>query len=272
MRLRRELRNPWAVAPIVAVTVALMWASSAVALECPDVEFIRVGDKFVAMGWTMGQAEHEIEDFGGYRLWMREVWMNSDVDWDIDSGGQPWESFSLVREYVLDEEDPEAAGYWPFDEYWAQPIRSDSATIFNNAFPYEFLVTTFTASDPQAHNTACFVSTRTTGIVYPRVGTRADLSAVQCIPNPYRAAADWEYGGQRRVTFIGLPAEATIRIYTVAADHVRTLIHDGTDTGSDLKHWDLRNEAGDEVAPGVYMFQVEADGMESIASKVMIIK
>jgi len=273
MRLRRKLRNPWAVAPIVAVAVALMWASSAVALECPDVEFIRVGDKLVAMGWTMGQAEHEIEDFGGYRLWMREVWMNPTVDWGTpEEPGQPWESFSLVREYVLGEENPFAAGYWPFDEYWAQPIRSDSAAIFNNAFPYEFLVTTFSASDPQAHNAACFDSTRTTGIVYPRVGTSGDLSAVQCIPNPYRAAADWEYGGQRRVMFIGLPAEATIRIYTVAADHVRTLIHEGTDTGSDLEPWDLKNEAGDEVAPGVYMFQVESDGMESIASKVMIIK
>jgi len=268
MRLRRERRNPWAVAPIVAVVVAMMWVSSAMAIECPDIEFLRVGDKLVALGWTMGQAEHEIEDFGGYRLWMREVWKNPDVD-----TLRPWQSFSLVREYVLDEEDPNAAGYWPFDEYWAQPIRSDSATIFNNAFPYEFAVTTFSASDPQALSRVCFDST-STGIVYPRVGPPGDLSSVQCIPNPYRAAADWEYGGQRRVMFIGLPEKATIRIYTVAADLVRVLEHQESpdDTASDLEPWDLRNEAGEEVAPGVYMFQVESEGMESIASKVMIIK
>jgi len=260
MRLRRKLRNPWAVAPIVAVTIALMWISSAMALECPDVEFLRVGDKFAAIGWTMGENEHEIEDFGGYRLWVLQVWNSPD--------SSP-ASFSLIREYVLDEEDPAAAGYWPFDEYWAQPTRSDSATMFNNAFPYEFSVTAFSASDPQTVNHACIEANRS-GVVYPRVGTAGDLSLVRCIPNPYRAAADWEYGGQRRVTFIGLPEKATIRIYTVAADHVRTLIHD--DAGSDLEFWDLTNSSGEEVAPGVYMFQIESEGMESVASKVMIIK
>ncbi len=267
MRLRRKLRNPWAVAPIVAVLLAVFWASCAGTVPCPDREFFRVGDRFAAIGWTMGQDEHEIDDFGGYRLWMREVWQNPDVNPD-----EPWLSFSLVREYVLDEDDPNAAGYWPFDEYWAQPTRSDSAAMFNNAFPYEFVVTTFNASDPQAHNLACFDSTRTTGVVYPRVGTRADLSGVRCIPNPYRAAADWEYGGQRRVVFIGLPAKATIRIYTVAADHVLTIDHDDEGSESDLESWDLTNSDGEEVAPGVYMFQVESEGMESIASKVMIIK
>jgi len=265
MRLRRELRNPWAVALIVAGLLAVVWAPCAGEVACPDRVFFRIGDKFAAIGWTMGQDEHEIEDFGGYRLWMREVWMNPVV---IDT--VPWLSFSLVREYVLDEDDPYASGYWPFDEYWAQPTRSDSAVMFNNAFPYEFVVTSFSATDPQAMNPACFDSTRTTGIVYPRVGTRDDLSAVRCLPNPYRAAADWEYGGQRRVTFIGLPEKAKIRIYTVAADLVRTLDHN--DAESDIEPWDLKNEAGEEVAAGVYIFHIESEGLESIESKVMIIK
>lgn len=264
MRLRRKLRNPWAVAPIVAVLLAVVWASSAGAVPCPERVFFRVGDKFAAMGWTMGQDEHEIEDFGGYRLWMREVWRSPD---------ESWQSFSLIREYVLDEDNPDAAGYWPFDEYWAQPTRSDSAVMFQNAFPYEFAVTAFSASDPQAINDTCFVSTRT-GVVYPRVGTRGDLAAVRCIPNPYRAAADWEHGGQRRVVFIGLPEKAKIRIYTVALDHVTTLTHgdEPEDAGSDIEPWDLTNDAGEEIAPGVYIFQVESEGHGSIDGKVMIIK
>jgi hypothetical protein len=244
--------------------------------------FFRVGDQFAVMGWTMGEDEHEVEDFGGYRLWKRDVWMNPEVNPE-----EPWQSYSLVREYVLDEDDPDAAGYWIFPAFWdenpvcvewvgtecvsfVEGVRRDSATIFNNAFPYEFVVTTFSASDPRVNNPACFDTSRTTGIVYPRVGPSHDLLSVRCIPNPYRAAADWEYGGQRRVTFIGLPEKATIRIYTVAADHVRTILHD--DAESDLEFWDLTNSDGEEVAPGVYMYQVESEGMESIARKVMIIK
>ncbi len=282
MRLRRKLRNPWAVAPIVAVLLAVVWASCAGQVPCPDRVFFRVGDKFAVMGWTMGQAEHEIDDFGGYRLWMREVWQNPVVD-----TLQPWESFSLVREYVLNEDDSNAAGYWHFPAFhneepvcvewigtecdsFVTGVRRDSALMFQNAFPYEFVVTTFSASDPQANNKACFRPARTTGIVYPRVGTRSDLAAVRCIPNPYRAEADWEHGGQRRVVFIGLPETATIRIYTVAADIVRTLEHN--DAESDIEPWDLKNDAGDEVAPGVYIFQVESEGLGSKDGKVMIIK
>ncbi|MCK4916513.1 MAG: T9SS C-terminal target domain-containing protein, partial [Candidatus Eisenbacteria sp.] len=77
-------------------------------------------------------------------------------------------------------------------------------------------------------------------------------------------------GGQRRVVFIGLPEKAKIRIYTVAADLVRTLIHE--DDESDIEPWDLKNDAGEEVAPGVYIFQVESEGLGSKDGKVMIIK
>lgn len=260
MRLSMELRSPRAVAPVVAALLLIVLVSSAAAVPRPDVVFFRVGDKFAAMGWTMGEDENEIDDFGGYRLWMREVWKNPDTS--------P-ESFSLVREYVLGEDDPNAAGYWPFNEYWAQPTRSDSAEIFQNAFPYEFSVSAFSASDPVAVNHGHIHANRT-GVVYPRVGTRSDLAEVKCIPNPYRASADWEYGGNRRVTFVGLPERAIIRIYTAAADHVRTLDHN--DSESDLEFWDLKNSDGEEIAAGVYIYQVESPGHGSIESKVMIIK
>ena len=259
MSLRRGFRGPWAVSPMIAVLLVVVWASCAGAVACPEVVFFRVDDQFIAIGWTMGVDEHEIDDFGGYRVWMREVWKNPDPS--------P-ESFSLVREYVLDEDDPFAAGFWPFGPYYEQPTRADSATIFQNAFPYEFAVTAFSAADPQAVNHACIDSTRT-AIVYPRTGTRSNLASVRCLPNPYRAAADWEYGGQRRVTFIGLPETATIVIYTVSADHVRTLKHQ--DAESDLEFWDLKNSDGEEIAPGVYIYQIESGG-ETAEGKVMIIK
>jgi len=266
MRPSRELRNPWAVAPMLAVLVTVVLVTSAAAVPCPDVVFVRVGDKFAAMGWTLGVEESEIDDFGGYRLWMREAWKYPD---------ESPESFTLVREYQYGEDNPEAAGYWPFDPYYEQPTRADSAAMFQNAFPYEFAVSTFSESDPDAVNYDCIEETRT-GIVYPRVGVRSGLDEVKCIPNPYRASADWEYGGNRRVSFVGLPKRATIRIYTVAADLVRTVEH--RDAESDLEFWDLRNEDGEEVAPGVYIYQVvqrdPVDGgvTDTIESKLMVIK
>lgn len=274
MGLRREVRNPWVVAPILAAVLAIAWASVAPALDCPEVIVYRIGDKSAFVGWKMPENENDIDDFGGYRVWMREAWKG--------------EEFSLVREYVLGENDPNAAGYWHFPEWYQEElvyvddeaiegVRRDSADFFQNAFPYEFSVTAFPASDPQAVNYECMEANRT-GILYPRAGTpdvdpvdpESALDHIQCIPNPYRASADWEFGGQRRVTFIGLPERALIRIYTTSASHVRTLEH--VDGESDLEFWDLKNEDGEEVAPGVYLWSIEAGDLGTKAGKVMIIK
>ncbi len=287
MRLRRKLRNPWAVAPIVAVLLAVVWASCAGAVPCPEVVFSRVGDKFAVIGWAMDDAAHEnpdtLADFGGYRLWMRELWKG--------------DQFTLLRQYDRDKDQPEdaqAVTYWHFPNWhaeawvctlvvldsdgedscaaWVRGVRRDSAAIFSNAFPYQFSVTAFSASDPQAVNYECREE-NLTEVIYPRVGANNDLASVRCIPNPYRAAADWEHGGQRKVVFIGLPETATIRIYTTAASHVVTLHHPQT-TGevTDQCSWDLKNKNREDIAPGVYMFQVESEGLGSKDGKVMIIK
>jgi hypothetical protein len=215
----------------------------------PKIVFARVGDKSAAVGWTMGVSEQDIKDnagavvFGGYRIWMREVWES--------------EEFSLVREYILGEDNPLAPGYWPFDPYYLEPVRADSGDFFQNAFPYQFSVTAFSAINPDTVNAACrLANAQEIGTVYPNVGVKKNLAFVQAIPNPYRSSADWEYGGQRRVTFVGLPAGSTVRIYTVSADHVVTLYPENQ--RDDQHDWDLRNKDGEEVAPGVYLWQVDA--------------
>ena len=99
-----------------------------------------------------------------------------------------------------------------------------------------------------------------------------ELDRIRVIPNPYRSSADWEYGGQRRVVFVGLPAAATIRIYTVSGTLVRTIVHD--DPESDQESWDLRNSNsdGEEVAPGLYLWDVDAGDVGDIEGKMMIMR
>ena len=97
------------------------------------------------------------------------------------------------------------------------------------------------------------------------------------VPNPYVAAASFEPErfatagrGNRRMEFRAIPANATIRIYTVAGDLVQTLTHDGMTTG--IVPWDLRTKDRLEVAPGLYIFHVDADGVGESVGKFAIIK
>jgi hypothetical protein len=100
--------------------------------------------------------------------------------------------------------------------------------------------------------------------VVPREEARGDALGVWVVPNPFRGAADWDrpavYGDRltRHLDFMGLPrARATIRIWTVAGDHVATVEHDGTG-GSGQAAWNLVSRNGQEVSSGVYLYTVES--------------
>ena len=97
------------------------------------------------------------------------------------------------------------------------------------------------------------------------------------VPNPYVAAASFEPErfatagrGPRRIEFRGIPAGATVRIYTVRGHLVQTLTHDGMTTG--MVPWDLRTKDRLEVAPGLYIFQVDAGDVGQHVGKFAIIK
>lgn len=97
------------------------------------------------------------------------------------------------------------------------------------------------------------------------------------VPNPYIGSASFEPErfavsgrGERRLEFRGLPAQATIRIFNVVGEPVQTLRHDGSSDG--FVAWDLRTKDNLEVAPGLYIFHVEAPGLGSRTGKFAIVK
>lgn len=108
---------------------------------------------------------------------------------------------------------------------------------------------------------------------------------VFAIPNPYvhrdpqRSFGETGALGQYTIEFRNLPERATIRIYTVAGDLIRTLQH-GPDSRGNLTGtigWDQRSDAGLLVAPGIYIFHVssDAEGVERggrLTGKLMIIR
>jgi len=97
------------------------------------------------------------------------------------------------------------------------------------------------------------------------------------VPNPYVGGASFEpapFGvqgrGDRRMEFRNLPKDCTVRIYTVRGELVRTLTHDGAMAG--YIPWDLRTKDNLDVAPGLYIYQVDAGITGSSVGKFAIIK
>jgi hypothetical protein len=97
------------------------------------------------------------------------------------------------------------------------------------------------------------------------------------VPNPYVGAASFEpapFGvqgrGDRRIEFRNLPQSCTIHIYTVRGDLVQTIYQDGSTGG--FAPWNLRTKDNLDVAPGLYIYHVDAGKYGTYVGKFAIIK
>lgn len=110
----------------------------------------------------------------------------------------------------------------------------------------------------------------------------SQMDRVRVVPNPYVAATTQESPlpptitsgrGERKISFIHLPKNSTVYIYTARGELVRQLemplaqnIDDGT------INWDLRTKENLEVAYGVYLYLVDAPSVGQKHGKLAIIK
>jgi hypothetical protein len=113
-----------------------------------------------------------------------------------------------------------------------------------------------------------------------RVDSAATKLKVKVVPNPYLVRNEWErHPDYRKIKFINLPDECTIRIYNFAGDLIKTIIHNATKTqspgnvplqaGGD-EDWNLLTSSGQKPAPGIYLFHVESHVGNQIGKFVII--
>lgn len=82
-------------------------------------------------------------------------------------------------------------------------------------------------------------------------------------PNPVRPD-----GEVSRVTFLNLPAEARVEIFSSNGLHLATVEAAG---GSNVAYWNLTNRQGDAVSSGVYIYRVVSEERAE-SGKIMVIR
>jgi len=106
-----------------------------------------------------------------------------------------------------------------------------------------------------------------------------NLSNIRVVPNPYIAATALESSlppgfssgrGERKVEFQNIPNDATIKIFNIRGQHIRTLNHDGNIFDGSIS-WDLRTKENMDIAYGVYLYVVQSS-LGSKEGKIAIIK
>ena len=99
----------------------------------------------------------------------------------------------------------------------------------------------------------------------------ASLDDVHTVPNPFRASSDLQTASSnRRIQFVNLPTQATIRVFSLSGVLVDAIEHDDP-AGGGTAEWDLRNRNNQFVASGVYFYHVSTPtGAEKVGRMTII--
>jgi hypothetical protein len=214
----------------------------------------------------------EKADFQGYNVWRTP-------------DGEEW---TLVQQY----DQPDTIG---LNEGWPPPPSSDEDFDYEivddglmNGARLRYVVTAFDDGDNgdgihteewDRLNSGMGVLESSRGedvqqraVPAAAVQAEGDIDNVYVVPNPYVGSSRLEQhgwsGGDGRIEFRGLPRECEIEIWTLAGDLVRELKHD---SGLSWETWDVRNDEGDEVAGGIYVYRVSSGENEQIG-KFFVVK
>lgn len=97
----------------------------------------------------------------------------------------------------------------------------------------------------------------------------SQLDGIRVVPNPYYARSTYEQDQFNRIIrFMNLPAQCTIRIFTMAGQLVRTLEKD--DPSTSILNWDLETSNQLPVAGGVYLYHVDAPGIGVAKGRMVV--
>ena len=107
---------------------------------------------------------------------------------------------------------------------------------------------------------------------------KSNLDNIRVVPNPYRVTHVAEPRPTparpqqlRQLHFTNLPAQCTIRIFSVAGRLVQTLnVNNSIDNGTYV--WDMLTKDNLELSYGIYLFHVDAPGAGSTTGKFAVMK
>ena len=92
----------------------------------------------------------------------------------------------------------------------------------------------------------------------------AEYALSQNYPNPFNPTTSIEYA-------MIADGAAKLVVYDIVGSEVRTLVNTAVNSGTHTVTWDGRDNAGNEVATGMYFYRLTA-GITSLTKKMLFLK
>ncbi len=99
---------------------------------------------------------------------------------------------------------------------------------------------------------------------------QAALAQIGISPNPYKGMSAYEVSAtQSQVRFTGMPAQATIRVYTLNGTLIQTQTKNSPEA---WMAWDLRTAERREIGSGVYLIHIEVPGIGTRVLRFAVVR
>ena len=123
-------------------------------------------------------------------------------------------------------------------------------------------VTRWQVSEPLETGQTYYWQVSSNGVVYTAPLSFAAVLDIHPFPNPFRPSEGHNY-----ITFTNLMENSDIVIATISGD----IVYQEDDIGPADWVWDVKNDGGKDLAPGVYLFNINFPS-GSVSGKVMVIR
>jgi len=214
--------------------------------------------------------EKEVTDDAGNRIEGAAQLATSDSTWGPDAGTDGGREFIWpLRRPYSDTPKPELAvdrgifdGVLPALYFVAPRLRA-ATDVVDDGDAFEW-----TWANPATANDIYDISTSKLVRNNASFAT-GKLSAIRVVPNPYYNRSTYELNQFSRVVrFMNMPEQATVRIFNLGGQLVRTL--QKTNTTSSVLDWDLLTSSQLPVASGIYIYHVEAPGVGTTFGRLVV--
>ncbi len=215
------------------------------------------------------------ENFQGFKVW-KSVGKTAIGNFDFKPLG--------LGTYI----DTTGSASWP-------PPASDQPNKFQIidrdivlGFDYYYAVQSFSKPLPEPFGVLETNILANVKYICPANPVATGLDRVKVVPNPYVGSAVWNNRipsdsdpWQHRLQFINLPADATVKIFTLDGDLVDEItsgeiVRKTEDflgsANASVAEWDLITRNNQEAAPGIYMYVVDSPSLGTKVGKFVIVR
>ena len=113
------------------------------------------------------------------------------------------------------------------------------------------------------------INPKPTSVPEEPVSTPTGFALYQNYPNPFNPATSIRYKVQG--LRFKVPTHTTLKIYNILGQKVRTLVDEPKGAGSYEVIWDGKNDAGEDVASGIYFYQLTASD-HTLTKKMVLLR